>query len=330
VSVDYHYLESCFNNLKVVIIGDVILDHYLIGKVERISPEAPVPVVLHESEDYRLGGAANVALNIKAMGATPYLISVIGDDAYGKQFIELVQDKGIDANHLIKDNKRRTTCKTRILARNQHLLRYDLETSDWIEESVEVQLLSQLEQLILEEKIDVIVFQDYNKGVLTKTVINKVLGLAKLNGIMTVADPKKANFLAYKGIDLFKPNLREINEGLDISISDRTPDLDELRNAAKEIQHNLGNKYALITLGAKGMFFFSAENSGLVPTVERQIADVCGAGDTVISIVALGVAAELDIEEVVVLANIAGGQVCEQVGVVSITKENLLREYSKL
>lgn len=312
-----------------MIIGDVILDHYLIGKVERISPEAPVPVVLHESEDYRLGGAANVALNIKAMGARPYLISVIGDDAYGKQFVELLQGKEIDANHLIKDSKRRTTCKTRILARNQHLLRYDSETSDCIDERVEVQLLSQLEQLILQDKIDVIVFQDYNKGVLTKTVINRVLGLAKLNDIMTVADPKKANFLAYRGIDLFKPNLREINEGLDISISDREPDLDQLINAAKEIQRNLGNKYALITLGAKGMFFFSAENSGLVPTVERQIADVCGAGDTVISIVALGVAAQLDIEEVVVLANIAGGQVCEQVGVVSINKESLLKEYSK-
>ena len=325
--IDEQYLKTCFNDLKVLVLGDVILDHYLIGKVDRISPEAPVPVVLHEEEAYRLGGAANVALNIKKMGAKPYLFSLIGADNYGEQFIELLKENEIDTAYILRDKTRKTTCKTRILARNQHLLRYDYETTSWIEQSKEIELIHSIKALIDQEKMDVLVFQDYNKGILTSKVIKEVLAYAQGNNIITVADPKKANFLAYKGVDLFKPNLREINEGLGIAISEKAPNLEQLEQAARSIEQHLNNKYSLITLGAKGMYVHSAQNSGLVATKERQIADVCGAGDTVISIVAVGIAAKLAIKDIVVLANIGGGQVCEQVGVVPVNREALLKEY---
>jgi rfaE bifunctional protein kinase chain/domain len=320
-------LETCFDNLKILVIGDVILDHYLIGKVDRISPEAPVPVVLHQVEEYRLGGAANVALNIKAMGATPYLLSLIGTDIYGEKLIELLKETSLDTSFITKDKNKTTSCKTRILARNQHLLRYDRETTDWIDKNLEAEVILTIRSLLEQETIDAIVFQDYNKGLLTNELISNILQLAKEQGIKTLADPKKANFLAYSGVDWFKPNLREINEGLNLSISEHHPQLQELAIAAQTIKKHLNNTHTLITLGAKGMYYQSPSEEGILPTEERQVADVCGAGDTVISILSLGVAANLEIKEVVALANIAGGQVCEKVGVVPVNKAALLREY---
>ena len=320
-------LETCFDNLKILVIGDVILDHYLIGKVDRISPEAPVPVVLHQVEEYRLGGAANVALNIKSMGATPYLLSLVGTDVYGDKLIKLLEENSLSTSFITKSKNKTTSCKTRILARNQHLLRYDRETTDWIDENLEAKIVSTIKNLLEEEPIDAIVFQDYNKGLLTDSLISKILQLAKERGIKTLADPKKANFLAYLGVDWFKPNLREINEGLGLSISENHPELQQLRTAAETINKQLKNTHTLITLGAKGMYYQTPLEDGVIPTEERQVADVCGAGDTVISILSLGVAAKLKVKEAVALANIAGGQVCEKVGVVPISKEALLREY---
>lgn len=322
-------LKTCFDNLKILIIGDVILDHYLIGTVSRISPEAPVPVVLHQLEEYRLGGAANVALNIKAMGAKPYLLSLVGSDVYGEKLIGLLEDEKLTTSLIIKDKNKQTSCKTRILARNQHLLRYDRETTDWIEEEVETKIIKNVEHLLEAEKIDAIVFQDYNKGLLTDRLISEILTLAKVKGIKTLADPKKANFLAYSGVDWFKPNLREINEGLSIDIPEGNPVLSDLTRATQILQKKLKNIYTLITLGAKGMYYETPTEKGIIPTKERQIADVCGAGDTVISILSLGVAANLEVKKLVHLANIAGGQVCEKVGVVPINKEILLKEYDR-
>jgi rfaE bifunctional protein kinase chain/domain len=320
-------LETCFDDLKILVIGDVILDHYLIGKVDRISPEAPVPVVLHQVEEYRLGGAANVALNIKAMGATPYLLSLVGTDVYGDKLIKLLEETSLSTAFITKDKNKTTSCKTRILARNQHLLRYDRETTDWIDQKLETKIVLTVKELLEEEHIDAIVFQDYNKGLLTDVLISDILKLAKKKGIKTLADPKKANFLAYTGVDWFKPNLREINEGLGLSISENDPKLEELKLAAETINHHLKNTHTLITLGAKGMYYQTPSEKGVIPTEERQVADVCGAGDTVISILSLGIAANLKTKEAVALANIAGGQVCEKVGVVPISKEALLREY---
>jgi len=322
-------LEMCFNDLNILVIGDVILDHYLIGKVDRISPEAPVPVVLHQVEEYRLGGAANVALNVKAMGATPYLLSLVGTDIYGDKLIKLLEETSLSTAFIIKDKNKTTSCKTRILARNQHLLRYDRETTDWIDKDLEAEIVLAVQQLLEQKHIDAIVFQDYNKGLLTDGLISKLLKLAKERAIKTLADPKKANFLAYTGVDWFKPNLREINEGLGLSIPEQNPQLQELGLAAKTIKKHLNNTHTLITLGAKGMYYQTPLEEGLLPTEERQVADVCGAGDTVISILSLGIAANLEIKEIITLANIGGGQVCEKVGVVPINKNTLLREYEE-
>ncbi|MDC0230920.1 bifunctional ADP-heptose synthase [Aureispira] len=322
-------LNNSFDNLKILIVGDVILDHYLIGKVDRISPEAPVPVVLHEIEDYRLGGAANVALNIRSMGARPFLVSLIGADYYGNKLQDLLKQEQIDTAYLLKDTSRKTTCKTRILARNQHLIRYDHESVHFINDALQNQILSSIKKIIAEESIDVIILQDYNKGLLTNYLIDSILSCAQQNNITTLADPKKSNFLAYKGVDYFKPNLREINEGLQLSISETDPDVLSLDNASNKIHHHLNNHCTLITLGAKGMYYQLPHEAGIISTKERQITDVCGAGDTVISILALGVAAKMNIQDIIKLANIAGGQVCEKVGVVSVDKSNLLEEYYK-
>ena len=320
--------KNSFENLKILIVGDIILDHYLIGKVDRISPEAPVPVVLHEVEDYRLGGAANVALNIKSMGGSPVLVSLVGADYYGNKLTDLLIKEQIPTSNIFKDPHRKTTCKTRILARNQHLIRYDHESLHFINETLENKIFNSIKKIITGEDIDVIILQDYNKGLLTNNLIDSILLYARQNNISTLADPKKSNFLAYKGVDYFKPNLREINEGLQLAISETDPDVSSLYNASKQINEHLKNYCTLITLGPKGMYYHLSDQKGIIPTNERQIADVCGAGDTVISIIALGVAAKMNISDIIKLANIAGGQVCEKVGVVSVEKSKLLEEYN--
>lgn len=324
------FLNTCFDDLNILIIGDIILDHYLMGEVHRISPEAPVPVVLHESETYRLGGAANVALNVKCMGAKPYLVSFVGEDHHGSRFIDLLEESEIDQSYIKTLASRKTTCKTRVLARNQQLLRYDYESSNWLNEQEEEKLIELVRKAITENSIDAIVFQDYNKGLLTGHVIQAVVALAKEHDIITLADPKKANFLSYKAIDWFKPNLKEVNEGLGIAISAQNPDRRDLKNSIQDLMVDLNNQYTLVTLGAKGMYCYGNNFDELVPAKERKIADVCGAGDTVISLVALGAAAQLPVKTIIKIANIAGGQVCEEVGVVPVNKAKLLKEYKGL
>jgi D-glycero-beta-D-manno-heptose-7-phosphate kinase len=328
VSNNNQFIDSLFNNIKILIVGDVILDHYLIGKVDRISPEAPVPVVLHESEDFRLGGAANVALNIRAMGATPFLFSVIGNDSHGAQLLDLLKENNIDNSFIIKEVNRKTSRKTRILSKNHHLLRYDHESTSPLDSKCENQLLLSIQKILESHSIDVILFQDYNKGVLSASLIKEIISLAHKLNIKTLADPKKANFLAYKGIDYFKPNLREINEALNLSIPENNPDIESLNLAASQINQVLANKCTLITLGAKGMYFQNSQNAEIVPTKIRQVADVCGAGDTVISVLALGVAAEMNTKDLIRLSNIAGGIVCGKVGVVPVDKQLLFNEFN--
>ena len=314
-------------NRRILIVGDVILDHYLIGKADRISPEAPVMVIAHEQEDYRLGGAANVALNVRAMDARPYLVAVVGNDFYGRQLEHLLAEQGISAAHLIHDESRPTTIKTRVLARHQQLLRYDRESTAAIAPAIEQKIVETIADLCQREGIETIVFQDYNKGVLTLSLIAAVLKIAQQHNIATITDPKKDNFWAYKGVTLFKPNLREVNEGIGANLSERKVDLDELNTAAQRIQHQLNNTYTCITLGAKGIFVQTPQGHFHVPTRERAVADVCGAGDTVVSLLALGLAARLDMQQTVQLANLAGGQVCEKIGVVPVDKTQLTTEF---
>ena len=316
-----------FSDLKIIIIGDVMIDRYLEGTVDRISPEAPVPVVHLKTEDNRLGGAANVALNIRAMGATPLLFSVIGKDSNGELLRTLLPQADISANYLLHDPQRTTTVKTRVIAQHQHLLRVDREETTALNETQANLLLAELRSTLDTETINLILFQDYNKGVLTPYLIQAVIQEANQRNIPTAVDPKFHNFWAYRQVTLFKPNLREIQQQLDKTIQ---PNLDSLRAAAHKVQQRLSNSYTMVTLSEKGLFVQSDDDSQILPTHPRTIADVCGAGDTVISVTALGLALGLDLSTIAQLANLAGGQVCEKVGVVPVDKDQLRREYSLL
>ncbi|MCH2045029.1 MAG: bifunctional ADP-heptose synthase [Saprospiraceae bacterium] len=319
-----------FNQLKVLIVGDIILDHYISGAVNRISPEAPVPVVLVQNEDFRLGGAANVALNIQALGAQAHLVSVVGDDIRGKIFVELLKEKKLAQTGIFIQKNRQTTTKTRILAKSQQLVRYDRETIAEITPETEDLLIEQIDHIIQAHKIDVVIFQDYNKGVLSPTLINRSLTLIRRHKIPTCIDPKKRNFLQFKNCTLFKPNLREINEGLSKSIHETKFTIPQLIEAAQEIHQQLDNQYTLITLGAKGLFMHAQTGEYChIHGQERQVADVCGAGDTVISTASLALSLGLDKQVIATLANIAGGQVCEHLGVVPVNKKDLALEYDK-
>lgn len=314
-----------FSRLNVLIVGDVMIDRYLEGAVNRISPEAPVPVVQLNKSDNRLGGAANVALNVKALGGTAYLCSVVGKDESGDQFLELLPQYGISNRYILQSADRRTTVKTRILANSQQLLRVDSEDTQDLTKNESGRFLQIVKDLLDTKDIHVILFQDYNKGVLSRKVINEVMLESIKRDIPTAVDPKFKNFWAYKHVTFFKPNLKEIRAQMSVNVDPN--DMDSLSRAAEEVRSRLGNQITLITLSEKGLFIDDNGQGHIVPTQERTIADVCGAGDTVISIAAMGLALKMDAKELAVLANLSGGQVCERVGVVPVDLEQLKREY---
>lgn len=316
-----------FNDITVLIVGDVMIDRYLEGAVNRISPEAPVPVVSLKKEEQRLGGAANVALNIKALGATPILCSVVGKDKAAEKFFELLPEHQLSARGIIQSNHRQTTSKTRILSQNQQLIRLDREDTHPLVEEEASALISRILEILEQKDIDVILFQDYNKGVLSNQVIRSIILEAIKKDIPTGVDPKHQNFWSYKHINLFKPNLREIRDQVDFEVD---PNLESLQKAAKVVHHKLGNQYTLITLSEKGVFLDDNQSGNIYPTIPRRIADVCGAGDTVFSVAGLGLAFPEMIQEMAQLANLAGSQVCEYVGVVPVNKEQLKSEFEKL
>lgn len=313
-----------FNDLKILIVGDVMIDRYLSGKVERISPEAPVPVVALEKEINRLGGAGNVALNIAAMGAKPLLISVIGKDEGANIFKKRMEENQLPFDGIIESDDRKTTVKTRVLASNQQLIRVDSEDTFDLTKAEEKRFLQKIKSTIETENPDAILLQDYNKGVLTKNIIRKTIEEANQNSIITTVDPKRKNFFEYKNVTLFKPNLKEIRDSLPYPIS---PTLADMNRAAADMNKLLSNTHAMITLSEKGIYFSNDKTAEILPTFPRSIADVSGAGDTVISLATLGLALGLDLKTSTLLANLAGGQVCEKPGVVPVNKAQLLEEF---
>jgi D-glycero-beta-D-manno-heptose-7-phosphate kinase len=317
-----------FAKLNVLIVGDVMIDRYIHGKVNRISPEAPVPVVEFTRSEERLGGAANVALNVKALGAMPYLFSVIGQDTEGVVFQNLLRNNNLPLQGITLSPRRLTTVKTRIVAGSQQLLRIDTEQTQDLDTEQCSDFLLKLDSFLNENHIDVLILQDYNKGVLSEKVIERVLRIAREKNIPTVVDPKKKNFFSYKNVTLFKPNLKEIREALPFDIK---PEVDSLQHAADYLRNELGHHATMVTLSEKGLFLEDKITKGRIyPTKNRQIADVSGAGDTVISVAALGIATALDKDILAHLCNIAGGQVCEEAGVVPLSMEKLKREVSSL
>ncbi len=325
-----HSLEQLFqqfNSLKVLIIGDVMIDSYIYGKVSRISPEAPVPVVHVTKKEKRLGGAANVALNIKALGAQPILCNVIGDDAPGKLFMDLLQNHNMRAEGIIQSSERQTIIKERIISGSQQMLRVDYEQNIPIGKGEQEQLLQRIRQLI--RQVDVIIFEDYDKGGITPTLIQKTIQWANEYNKPTVIDPKKEHFLTYTNCHLFKPNFKELVEGLKLDLKQN--DEEGLKNALLQLKSKLDAKKILITRSELGMMLLDEMGTyHSIPAHIRNISDVSGAGDTVISVSALGCALNLPDKLVIELANLAGGLVCEHVGVVPIDKQKLLEEAKKL
>ncbi|GHA52994.1 bifunctional heptose 7-phosphate kinase/heptose 1-phosphate adenyltransferase [Pontibacter akesuensis] len=313
---------QAFNNLKVLVVGDVMIDSYLWGKSTRISPEAPVPIVNVVKREKRLGGAANVALNVQAMGATPLLCSVIGDDQDGADYLRLMEERALPTTGIVQSPERVTTIKHRIIAGAQQLLRVDSEIEHNLTEYEERHLEERFVQLLA--KADVVIFEDYDKGVFSEENIQRFLQLANERGVPSVIDPKKKNFLSYVGCTLFKPNLKELKEGLKVDFADEN--LPAFEDAVEELQERLQVKQVLVTLSERGVFVADGEEKTYIGAHRRAISDVSGAGDTVISIAALCMALRTSLPFMAGLSNLGGGLVCEQVGVVPIDKTRLLEE----
>ena len=313
-----------FNSLNILIIGDVMMDAYIWGKVERISPEAPVPIVRVTKNENRLGGAANVALNILSLGANPIICSVIGDDTAGLGLLSLLDSSNLSKEGILSIPGRPTTVKTRIIAHNQQIVRVDDETDSDISDEGIFAMKNRIAEIISERNINAIIFEDYDKGLITEELIFFVVNLANQKGIITVVDPKKRNFNFYKDVSLFKPNLKELREGLKAEIDPFS--VTTIENAVDAVKEKLGAKNVMLTLSEHGVFISAENGHKLIPAHIRNIADVSGAGDTVIATAALCLASGLDIFNTATIANLAGGLVCEHVGVVPIDKEQLLKE----
>lgn len=322
--MNFEQLFTGFQSIRVAILGDVMLDTYWWGSVDRISPEAPVPVVALKNKELRVGGAANVALNTASLGAKTTMISIVGVDTDGEQLLQLLKDKHIDTSYIRSVSNRVTTNKTRIMSRNQQMMRLDAEITTDIDEATENMLIEQVKHCLEEQQPQVLIFEDYNKGVITERIIQTVTALCKERNVIIAVDPKKKNFLSYKDVTIFKPNLKEVKEGLNLSVDHI--DLSSLQQIHERLQQHLHHQISLITLSEKGVFYQDETSHKIIPTHIRNIADVSGAGDTVIAVTSLCYAATRDMHLAAEMANIAGGLVCEQVGTAAIDRDKLLQE----
>lgn len=318
------YLEKIVD-MHVLIIGDSMLDRYVQGSVTRISPEAPVPILKMNSIEMKLGGAANVAQNIQSIGARASLISLIGDDQAGQHFRNSMVQAGLNTDYLV-ETKTCTTVKTRIMSGSQHILRVDEEEVATIANHHQEQITRFMQQLVENDRPDVLILQDYNKGLFSEQLITKILETGHQHKIPVCVDPKFDHFLAFKGVYIFKPNLVEVQRALPMPIGTDLPSLDK---ADRYLRKKLNHEITVITLGKHGVYLNDGTYSCIVKTEARAIVDVCGAGDAVIGSVALTSGSSLPLSFIGRIANTAGGLVCEQVGVASIPKEHFIRELLK-
>jgi D-glycero-beta-D-manno-heptose-7-phosphate kinase len=328
MAVDIEDVFKKISKLKVAVIGDIMLDTYWWGHVERISPEAPVPVVAVDKREKRIGGAGNVALNINSLGVKAALLSVIGDDEDGNQLKTLLKEQGLNDDLLYSSKERITTNKIRIISRNQQMLRLDAEDVKDLSSKEEEAFYKMTENYITSQKPDVVILEDYNKGLLTESLVEKIVALCNKHNIVTAVDPKRKNFFAYKGVTLFKPNLKEVKESFHILTDDVNEKM--LNNIHHQLSEKLSHHISLITLSEKGVFFKNEKEGRIVPAHIRNVADVSGAGDTVIAVAALLYAATKDVDLMAQVANIAGGLVCEEVGTAIINKQRLIEECKSL
>lgn len=314
-----------FENRKILIVGDVMLDTYLFGNVDRISPEAPVPVVDVIIKQDKLGGASNVAMNIKELGGTPIICTIIGDDIKGETLLTQLKRNKISTKYIIKSGARITTNKTRIIGNNHQMLRIDEELKENLKTEDINQLKNNIINVLENENIDIILIQDYDKGILNKDIINFIIDESQKLNIPLIADPKNKNFEFYHDLMLFKPNFKEFQEGLNIKNGDRI----EILEYGSKILHKKGIKIIFVTLSENGIFVSmkngKSHKNKIIHGIPRNVADVSGAGDTVVAIASM-LLNKIDIDEIARICNVGGGLVCEEVGVVSIDKSKLLSE----
>ena len=325
---DYKELFKSFSSIKIGVIGDMMLDTYWWGNVERISPEAPVPVVTVDRKEYRIGGAGNVALNLASLGTPVSVFSVTGDDDDGQMLTSLLHEKKIDTHYMLKSGNRITTNKMRVISRNQQMMRLDSESVMPLDQGQEKNLIGQVEKFIQEQAPAAIIFEDYNKGVLTEKVIRSVIDICRKKSVITAVDPKRKHFFEYGGVDIFKPNLKEAREALNL-LNDEVNE-NSLSIIHQKLKAELDHRISFITLSERGVFYADGNSSQLVPSHIRNVADVSGAGDTVIAVATLIYALTKDIRMMAEIANLAGGLVCETVGTMAIDKSRLLRECQRL
>ncbi len=330
LKISQQKLQKIFKNSKgkrIAVIGDVMLDKYVYGDVSRISPEAPVQVVDIKSTDYKLGGAANVANNIKTLEAEPVLIGAIGDDYEGDHFLETMKRQKLTTRGIFKDRTRPTTSKTRVIADSQHVIRIDSEIKIDIMGRAAEDMFRFLKTNL--SSFESVILQDYNKGVLSKGIIHRIITLCKSKSKPVYVDPKFDNFFEYKDVTIFKPNRKEIQDALGIRIDGD----DSAFDAGQRLMDVIKCEWLILTRGEKGMMLFDKEKGKLVvyniPTRALNVADVSGAGDTVISTLAVTLSGGANIKEAIVLANYAAGHVCEAVGIVPIYKKDLINSFGE-
>ncbi len=321
-------LFSHFGNIRAAVIGDAMVDAYLWGSVERISPEAPVPVVTLQKQENRPGGAANVASNLRALGASVDLYTVSGDDPAAGLLCNMLDTLGISSKGVLRSKTRITTTKSRIICRSQQMLRLDQEVTGDLIADDEIDFLNMVLSGLETNRPDVVILQDYNKGVLTSHVIQQLIAKSGVLSIPTCVDPKSRNFFAYSGATVFKPNMKEVREALHLPLVEATEE--SLEEIHETLNQKLGHQVTFITLSEQGVFYKDSRQGAIVPSHMRNISDVSGAGDTVIATAGLVWAATKNARLMAEIANLAGGLVCEEVGVVPVDKQRLLSECRKL
>ncbi len=325
------YIEQVLEKFaaqNVLVLGDAMVDSYWWGKVDRVSPEAPIPVVTVTRQEDRLGGAGNVSLNIQALGATPVLVSIIGNDEKGRIFSELMNESHLSCEGIFVDASRITTVKTRIISGGRQISRVDQEISTLISPDFEKEVFAKVKEIIEQKQIHVVIFVDYDKGMITPWLIKNVIGLAKSKNIFTVADPKSRNFNVYDQVDLFKPNFKEFKDGLKLEIE--KTDIQRLKVFSENFKNEKQIGLLFITLSELGVFLTNGIMQNYYPAEIRDIADVSGAGDTVVATASLCLASGTTIPFMAQLSNLAGGLVCEKLGVVPIDLKQLKKEASKI
>ncbi|MDB4903296.1 MAG: D-glycero-beta-D-manno-heptose-7-phosphate kinase [Mucilaginibacter sp.] len=312
------------NKPSILVIGDLMVDHYIWGSATRLSPEAPVPIVNVKNESTTLGGAGNVVQNLVALGANVTIAGVIGDDSPGIQLTEMLEGEGVKTNTIIKDKIRPTTVKTRVLVGSHQLVRVDREITDPVSKELEDELLNKLSSCI--DSADIVVFSDYNKGLFSPVLTQRIIKIANDHQKKVIIDPKGLNYEKYKGAFIIKPNRKELAEA---AKTEKITNIEELRNAAKTIFLQTGTTYLIVTLSEEGMAIITAQNSKLLPVKATEVFDVTGAGDTVIATIAYFIAVGLSVDEACELANHAAAIVIRHIGSATTTIDEIIKDMER-